>query len=278
MGSPYDTPALPPAARIRFSQARSCTKGNGNEVARRNEASRNQAEGKAKTGMKPQAGSTGAQERDTTEPQPHRVRADRIRGALHGRAIVLVGLMGAGKSSIGRRLADRLRLPFIDADTAIEEAAGMTIPEIFKIHGEAHFRDGERRVIGRLLQTGEKVLATGGGAFMNPETREAVAASGISVWLRADLDTLMRRVRKRSNRPLLQTADPEQVMRKLMEDRYPVYAASDIAVESREVPHDQIVSEVLLALEQFLATAPDPIPAFSSADSLAASPLPEPSP
>ena len=228
--------------------------------------------------MKPQAGSTGAQERDTTEPQTQRVRADRIRGALHGRAIVLVGLMGAGKSSIGRRLADRLRLPFVDADTAIEEAAGMTIPEIFKIHGEAHFRDGERRVIGRLLQSGEKVLATGGGAFMNAETREAVAASGISVWLRADLDTLMRRVRKRSNRPLLQTADPEQVMRKLMDERYPVYATSDIAVESREVPHDQIVSEVLVALERFLATSPDPIPDDSPAENLAASPLPEPSP
>jgi shikimate kinase len=226
--------------------------------------------------MKPQAGSTGAQERDATEPQPQRARTERVRTALQGRAIVLVGLMGAGKSSIGRRLADRLRLPFVDADTAIEEAAGLTIPEIFKIHGEAHFRDGERRVIGRLLQSGEKVLATGGGAFMNDQTREAVAASGISVWLRADLDTLMRRVRKRSNRPLLQTADPEQVMRKLMDERYPVYATSDIAIESREVPHDQIVSEVLAALDRFLG-APDPAHPISPGAAVATSPLTEPS-
>ena len=139
-----------------------------------------------------------------------------IRDRLGTRSLVLVGLMGAGKSTVGRRLAQKLALPFRDADHEIEAAAGMTIPDIFAIHGEAHFRDGERRVIARLLQEGPMVLATGGGAFMNEETRDRIAEQGISVWLRADLDVLMRRVRKRANRPLLQTADPEGTMRNLI--------------------------------------------------------------
>ncbi|NNC00766.1 shikimate kinase, partial [Corallococcus exiguus] len=143
---------------------------------------------------------------------------------LGDRSLVLVGLMGAGKSTVGRRLSQKLGLPFRDADHEIEAAAGMTIPDIFAIHGEAHFRDGERRVIGRLLQEGPMVLATGGGAFMNPETRRNIGAGGISIWLRADLDVLMKRVRKRANRPLLQNPDPEATMRKLMDDRHPVYA------------------------------------------------------
>jgi shikimate kinase len=132
---------------------------------------------------------------------------------LGARSIVLVGLMGAGKSTVGRRLAQKLGLPFRDADHEIEAAAGMSIPDIFSIHGEAYFRDGERRVIGRLLQEGPMVLATGGGAYMNEETRARIAENGVSVWLRADLDVLMRRVRKRATRPLLQNPDPEGTMR-----------------------------------------------------------------
>lgn len=171
-----------------------------------------------------------------------------IRQGLGRRSVVLVGMMGAGKSSVGRRLAGRLGLPFFDADTEIERAAGMTIPEIFAARGEADFRDGERRVIARLLGEGPIVLATGGGAWMSAETRARVAEQGLSVWLKADFDVLMRRVRKRSNRPLLRTADPEGTLRKLIEDRYPVYALADITVHSRDVPHDVVVQEIVDAL------------------------------
>ena len=160
--------------------------------------------------------------------------------------------MGAGKSTVGRRLAQTLGLPFRDADHEIEAAAGMTIPEIFAIHGEDHFRDGERRVIARLLQEGPIVLATGGGAFMNEETRLRIAEHGISVWLKADLDVLMRRVRKRATRPLLQNPDPEGTMRRLMEVRYPVYATADITVDSHEAPHDRVVTDIVKALGEWL--------------------------
>jgi len=176
-----------------------------------------------------------------------------IRRGLGSRSIVLVGLMGAGKSTAGRRLAARLGLPFKDADQEIEAAAGMSIPDIFAAHGEAYFRDGERRVIARLLQHGPAVLATGGGAFMNAETRERIAASGVSLWLRADLDVLMRRVRKRQNRPLLQSADPEGTMRALIEARYPVYALSDLTIESRDTPHDKVVSDAIAALASWFS-------------------------
>jgi shikimate kinase len=179
--------------------------------------------------------------------------ARRIRDALARRSIVLVGMMGAGKSSVGRRLALRLGLPFSDADTEIEEAAGMTIPEIFASRGEAEFRDGERRVIARLLAEGPRVLATGGGAFMSAETRQRIAELGISIWLKADFDVLMRRVRKRSNRPLLQTADPEGTLRGLIADRYPVYGEADVTIHSRDVPHEVVVSEILGALARHLA-------------------------
>ncbi len=178
-------------------------------------------------------------------------RGHPISRLLGTRSLVLVGLMGAGKSTVGRRLAQSLKLPFRDADHEIEAAAGMTIPEIFAIHGEDHFRDGERRVIARLLQDGPIVLATGGGAFMNEETRGRIAEKGISIWLKADLDVLMRRVRKRATRPLLQNPDPEGTMRRLMEQRHPVYATADITVDSHEAPHDKVVSELVKALRDW---------------------------
>jgi shikimate kinase len=189
-----------------------------------------------------------------TEPEASSTGVEEgIRRRLGKRTIVLVGLMGAGKSTVGRRLAARLGLPFKDADQEIEAAAGMSIPEIFAAHGEAYFRDGERRVIARLLQEGPAVLATGGGAYMNPETRTRIAEVGISLWLRADFEVLMRRVRKRSNRPLLQNPDPEGTMRRLMDTRHPIYALADIVVDSREIPHDKVVQDALCALDAWLA-------------------------
>ncbi len=169
---------------------------------------------------------------------------------LGQRSVVMVGLMGCGKSSIGRRLAARLQIPFIDADEEIEAAAAKTIPEIFADHGEQHFRDGERRVIARLLRFGPQVLSTGGGAYMNEETRARIRANGISVWLKADLATLMRRVMKRDNRPLLKVADPQAVMQRLMDQRYPVYADADLVVDSRDVPHEVIIDEIVEALDR----------------------------
>ncbi|WP_342360231.1 shikimate kinase [Terrarubrum flagellatum] len=182
--------------------------------------------------------------------------ASSIRDALGGRALVLVGMMGAGKTSLGKRLAARLNLPFRDADAEIEAAAQMTIPEIFAQHGETFFRDGERRVISRLLAEGSIILATGGGAYMNPETRAQIAARGVSVWLKADFDVLMRRVRKRSNRPLLHTTDPEETLRKLIEQRYPTYALADVTVYSRELPHETMVEEAIAAITAHLKSAP----------------------
>lgn len=177
------------------------------------------------------------------------VDAARLIRELYGqKSFVLVGLMGAGKSAIGRRLAARLDIPFVDADQEIEKAAGKTVKEIFADHGEAYFRDGERRVIGRLLDEGPKIVATGGGAFMNAELRSEIRRKGVSVWLRADLDVLMERVSRRDTRPLLLKADPRAVMEALMQERYPVYATADITVTSRDVPHDVIVSEIVDAL------------------------------
>ena len=176
--------------------------------------------------------------------------------AVGQRSIVLVGMMGSGKSSIGRRVAGRLGIPFVDADTEIEIAAGMTIADIFALRGEAEFRSGEARVILRLLEGGPRVLSTGGGAFMNPDTRTAIAAKGISIWLNAELDVLMKRVRRRQDRPLLKTDDPAATLRKLIEERYPTYALADLTVESRDVPHDRIVDEIIRALAARLGAAP----------------------
>uniref|UniRef100_A0A9E8CRD9 Shikimate kinase n=1 Tax=Bosea sp. NBC_00436 TaxID=2969620 RepID=A0A9E8CRD9_9HYPH len=179
-----------------------------------------------------------------------------LRTILGMRAIVLVGMMGSGKSSVGRRLATRLGLPFVDADTEIETAAHMTIPEIFAQRGEAEFREGERRVISRVLTTrAPLVLATGGGAFMNAETRARVKELGISVWLKAEPDVLMRRVRKRSNRPLLATADPEATLRRMLAEREPVYALADITIQSSDEPHEIVVGETIAALGDYLGPA-----------------------
>ncbi|MFC7398232.1 shikimate kinase [Chelatococcus sp. GCM10030263] len=176
-----------------------------------------------------------------------------LREALGSRSLVLIGMMGAGKSTIGRRLATRLGLDFVDADHEIERAAGMTIPEIFATQGEAQFRDGERRVMGRLLSRGPQVLATGGGAYANAETRARIAEEGISIWLKAEFDVLMRRVRKRPGRPLLHTPDPEGTLRRLIAERYPIYAGADITVTSRDGPHEAIVNEIIAAVRDFLA-------------------------
>jgi shikimate kinase len=171
-----------------------------------------------------------------------------IAAALGRRSVVLVGMMGAGKSTIGRRLAARLRLPFLDADIEIEAAASMTIPEIFAVHGEPYFRDGEARVIGRLLDNGPAVIATGGGAFMREETRDRIRAKAVSIWLKADADVIMKRVKRRADRPLLQTEDPAATVRRMLEAREPVYQSADLTIWSRDVPHDRIVDECLDAL------------------------------
>ena len=176
-----------------------------------------------------------------------------LTAALGRRSVVLVGMMGAGKSSVGRRLAARLGIAFVDADVEIEKAAGMTISEIFAAQGEAYFRDGETRVIARLLDGGPQVLATGGGAFMNADTRTAIRAKGISVWLRATLDVLTRRIKRRGDRPLLKNADPAETLRRLIEERDPIYAEADLTVESRDVPHETIVDEMLQGLRARIA-------------------------
>ena len=184
-----------------------------------------------------------AAEDKTMKPLP-----DITSGQTWDRSIVMVGMMGAGKSAIGRRLAQRLGLPFVDADSEIERAAGCSIEEIFAKHGEADFRDGERRVIARLLEGSVCVLATGGGAFMDPATRERIRERATSVWLKADLDTLVDRVGRRNNRPLLKSGDPRQILERLIATRYPVYAEADITVETGDAPPATTVERVVEAL------------------------------
>ena len=187
---------------------------------------------------------------DTVAPQDTALVA-----ALGRRSVVLVGMMGAGKSSIGRRVSIRLGIPFVDADAEIEKAAGMSISDIFASRGEAEFRDGEARVIARLLEGGPQVLATGGGAFANPDTRAAIAAKGIAIWLKAEFDVLMKRIRRRQDRPLLKTDDPAATLRELIAARYPAYALADLTVQSREVPHDKIVDEIVSGLADHMGLA-----------------------
>jgi shikimate kinase len=172
------------------------------------------------------------------------------------RSLVLVGLMGAGKTNIGRRLAARLRLPFVDADAEIEAAAGESIEDIFRRHGEAYFREGERRVIARLLDGTIKVLATGGGAFMDAATRQRIRAHSISIWLRADLDLLVARIGRRENRPLLKDGDPRAVLAALIERRHPIYAEADIVVDSVDGPPEATLGRVLAELKRYLAAQP----------------------
>jgi shikimate kinase len=179
--------------------------------------------------------------------------AEAVRGALDCRSVVLIGMMGVGKSSIGRRLATRLAIRFVDADTEIEKAAGMSISDIFARHGEPDFRSGEARVIARLLEGGPQVLATGGGAFMNEGTRAAIKAKGVSIWLSAEFEVLSKRISKRKNeRPMLQTDNPEETLRHLLKVREPTYALADLTVQSREGPHDVIVTEIVSRLAAYL--------------------------
>jgi len=190
---------------------------------------------------------------ETASPASTTVTPDaEIAAALGARSIVLVGMMGAGKSTIGRRLSARLRLPFLDADTEIEAAASMSIPDIFETRGEPYFRDGEARVIARLLDSGPAVLATGGGAFMREETRNRIRDKAVSIWLKADADIIMKRVKRRADRPLLQTADPVATVGRLIEEREPVYRRADITIWSRDVPHEKIVDECIEALRVLL--------------------------
>lgn len=168
--------------------------------------------------------------------------------SLGERSIALVGMMGAGKTVVGRHLAARLGLPFVDSDHEIELAARMSIPDIFARHGEAYFRDRECSIVSRLIAAGGQVVATGGGSFIHPATRAALKGRALSIWLRADFDVLMRRVRKRHNRPLLLTPDPEGTMHRLMDERYPVYAEADLTIDSRDGPHDAVVEAILKAI------------------------------
>jgi len=174
--------------------------------------------------------------------------------ALGNRSIVLVGMMGAGKSSIGRRLAGRLGIPFIDADMEIESAAGMTIPEIFDKHGESYFRAGEARVIARLLDNGPQVLATGGGSLMDAQTRALIGEKGISIWLKADIDVLLKRTKRRNDRPLAEK------IKELLPAREPLYAQADIVVQSRDEPHDTIIEDIMGKLPKRLGLSAEKLP------------------
>ena len=191
----------------------------------------------------------------TAAPQPRETNKDELNALLAGRPIVLVGMMGAGKTTVGRRLAAKLGRHFVDSDEEIEKAAGMTIEDIFATRGEAEFRTGEVRVIARLLKDRDLVLGTGGGAFMNEETRALVKSAAISVWIKADFELLFQRVQRRSNRPLLKTANPRQTLQDLIEKRYPIYAEADVTIVSEDVPQDQVASAVIDALLAHLGAA-----------------------
>jgi shikimate kinase len=198
---------------------------------------------------------------DCTSPPPENGAAyaghkQAVVAALGSRAIVLVGMMGAGKSSIGRRLASELGIPFVDADSEIEKAAGMSISDMFQSKGEAYFRAGEARVIARLLDCGAQVLATGGGAFMNTQTRQLIGEKGISIWLKAEIDVLLRRIKRRNDRPLLKNGDPEETLTQLLRDRDPVYAEADLTIQSRDVPHETIMTEIITAIGAKLGVPP----------------------
>jgi shikimate kinase len=182
------------------------------------------------------------------DPAIRQARAEELVQVLDGRPLVLVGMMGAGMTTVGRRLAARLGRNFLDSDEEIERAAQMTIPEIFAQRGEPEFRAGETRVIARVLKDENIVLATGGGAFVNPETRALIKAEAVSVWIKADFELLFARVSRRSNRPLLKTENPRATLQKLIDDRYPIYAEADVTVISRDVPQDVVASDLIDAV------------------------------
>jgi shikimate kinase len=179
----------------------------------------------------------------------------RLREKIGQRSLVLIGMMGAGKTTIGRRLARKLELPFNDADAEIEAAAGMKVPDIFEVFGEKAFRDGERKVIERLLKAGPQVLATGGGAFLNETTRALIKKNSLSIWLKAEIGVLLERVKRKKTRPLLLNADPEGTMRRLLEERAEIYAAADIVVTSNDNTHDKVIASIITALTQHLGLA-----------------------
>ncbi|MGG7516900.1 shikimate kinase [Allorhizobium undicola] len=179
--------------------------------------------------------------------------AERTRAVLGRRNLVFVGLMGAGKSAIGRMVAHQLGLPFVDSDTEIERVSRMSISELFATYGETEFRALETRVIKRVLRGGPKILSTGGGAFINDKTRRQIERGGISIWLKADLDVLWERVNKRDHRPLLKTENPKQTLEKLMQDRYPIYEQADLTILSRDVRKEVISAEVLEAVIAYLS-------------------------
>ncbi len=183
-----------------------------------------------------------------SDPAKRQARAEELAALLAGRPIVLVGMMGAGKTTVGRRLAAKLNRLFLDSDEEIEKAAQMSIPEIFEQRGEAEFRAGEARVIARVLKDPDIILATGGGAFVSAETRALVNAEAISIWLKAEADILFERVSRRSNRPLLKTANPRQTLEKLIAERYPIYADAHVTVLSRDVPQDVVAADVIEAV------------------------------
>ena len=193
----------------------------------------------------------------TAAPQSRDTQKDELLKLLGSRPIVLVGMMGAGKTTVGRRLAARLGRRFADSDEEVEKAAGMSIEDIFAAHGEADFRAGEVRVIARLLKDHDLVLGTGGGAFMNAETRGLIKTEALSVWIKADFELLFQRVQRRSNRPLLKTANPRQTLKDLMDKRYPTYAEADVTIVSKDVPQDQVATDVIEALLAHLGATND---------------------
>lgn len=182
-------------------------------------------------------------------------KSDHSKASWSDRTIALVGLMGAGKSTVGRRLADALGRPFFDSDDEIEKAAGLSVADIFSLHGEVEFRRGEHRVLERLLNGPPHVLATGGGAYLNPQTRDLMRDKAVTVWLNADLETLWKRVSKRNHRPLLQRPDAKGVLTNLLEERSPIYGEADLTVHSIDGPHSQTVTAILDALKTWKATS-----------------------
>lgn len=202
----------------------------------------------------PKQASQTAKQSAPKKPASRAADIRQLKVLLNGKPIVLVGMMGAGKTSVGRRLANQLGFEFVDSDIEIEAAADMSIPEIFESHGEDYFRSGEQRVIARLLKDKNQVLATGGGAFMNAETRDLIQQQALSVFIKADLDLLFERVSRRANRPLLQTADPKGTLGKLIDERYSTYEQADITVLSRDVPQDAMASDIATAILIHLKT------------------------